>query len=185
MKFTRYLLLAGVILMSGNFAWALSDENRPAYQQEYDAYLQDLEVIAETGKAPENHILKADLAKMNSNQKILLTASKKDETLKVAQNDGARIVDSVEIIRVPEEFQKDYVDVYQEEKTISAQSLVETQRAEQKAIISRESDKITNHLNPFRFLKEVKLSSEPTKIKKVDKKEEINDPMAKAYFGGF
>ena len=182
MKFSRYLLLAGFILTNVNLAWALSDENRPAYQKEYDAYLQDLEIIAETGKAPENPILEADLAKMNSNQKILLTAPKKDKSMRVAQNEGARIVDSVEIIRVPEEFQKDYADVYQEEKTISAQSLVESQRAEQRALIEAESDKITNHLNPFRFLKEVELSALPSKTKMMEKKNTEKNPMVEAYF---
>ncbi len=185
MKFNVYTLAVGLAFVGSSAVAALSDENRPAYQKEFDAYVKDLEVIAQTGKAPENPILEADLAKMSSDQKILLTASRQkdaDAPLQLAQNDGAKIVNSVEIIRVPEEFRKEYADVYKEEKTISAQSLVESQRVNQQAMINHEPDKITNHLNPFRFLKEVSLSPDPASKKKEAAQTQSLDPMVEAYF---
>ena len=42
----------------------------PGYKQKYDDYIKDLKVIGETGKIPENKRLDADLAKMNSEERI-------------------------------------------------------------------------------------------------------------------
>lgn len=47
----------------------------PEYKQKYDDYINDLKVIAETGKAPENKRLNDDLAKMNSNDRIIVDAN--------------------------------------------------------------------------------------------------------------
>jgi len=184
MKINICMLVAGCLLAGGSSAFALSDENRPEYQKEFDAYLKDLNVIEQTGKAPRNRILESDLAKMSSNQKILLNVPRHNKNqVHLAQNEGAKIVNSVEIIRVPEEFRKDYAEVYHEEKTISAQSLVEDERAAQREMIANDADKITNHLNPFRFLKEVALSPEPGSPAQAEKKVETPlDPMVEAYF---
>ena len=42
--------------------------DKPAYQKAYDNYLKDLEVIAETGKAPDNEALYDDLRQMDSDE---------------------------------------------------------------------------------------------------------------------
>lgn len=42
----------------------------PKYKQEYDAYVKDLKVIAETGKAPTNPELEKDLEKLNSEDRL-------------------------------------------------------------------------------------------------------------------
>ena len=44
----------------------------PNYKKKYDAYVNDLKIIAETGKAPENKQLQQDLAKMNSNERFVV-----------------------------------------------------------------------------------------------------------------
>lgn len=50
---------------------AVKPENtEPKYKQEYDAYVKDLEAIAETGEAPANPELKKDLEKMNSEERL-------------------------------------------------------------------------------------------------------------------
>ena len=137
MKFGICLIGMGLLLGSSSVALALSDENRPEYQKEYDAYLRDLEVIARTGKAPANPDLDADLAKMNSNNKIMLTAPQKKASneLLFVQNNDAQIMSSVEVIRVPEEFRDEYHEVYKEEKkTISTQSFVEADQKLKKTI---------------------------------------------------
>ena len=105
LKFLFFSVIALITLTMQ--AFALSSENRPEYQREYDAYLQDLEVISQTGKAPVNPILEADLAKMSSNEKILLTAPQSADKRIYAQ-ENAKILNRVEIIRVPEEFQEEY-----------------------------------------------------------------------------
>ena len=186
MKFGIYLLGMGLLLGSSSVALALSDENRPEYQKEYDAYLRDLEVIARTGKAPVNSDLDADLAKMNSNNKIMLTAPQKrasDELLFV-QNNDAQIMSSVEVIRVPEEFRDEYHEVYKEEKkTISTQSFVEADQKLKKTIA--ENPKvidIADHVNPFRFLAEVPLS--PLKKEKAVATGAVN-PLVGAYFNQY
>ena len=186
MKYGIYLFGMGLLLGSSSVALALSDENRPEYQKEYDAYLRDLEVIARTGKAPVNPDLDADLAKMNSNNKIMLTAPQKKASaeLLLVQNSDAQIMDSVEVIRVPEEFRDEYHEVYKEEKkTISTQSFVEADQKLKKTIA--ENPKvidIADHVNPFRFLAEVPLS--PLKKEKVVVTEAAN-PLVGAYFNQY
>ena len=182
MKIHVGLLIASFLLLTKT-AYALSDQNRPEYKKEFDAYLSDLAIIAQTGKAPKNIILEEDLAKMSSNERIQLTVPKKkplDDSMMFAQNQDAQIVNSVEIIRVPKEFQKEYADVYQEEKqTISAQSLIDTETLSQ-----NQEDmlaiKIANHINPFRFLREVELTPLPSEVKTTAT--QSNDPMVNAYF---
>ena len=161
---------------------ALSDENRPEYQKEFDAYLKDLDIISQTGNAPKNPALEADLAKMNSEEKILLTAIANTK-VKTVQN-NAEIMHSVEVIRVPEEFREQYADVYKEQnKTISAQSLVEARYDEQKKIAKDDSAlKVSSHVNPFRFLKEVEL--DPLSGKYGGNSFSL-DPMVDAYFNQF
>jgi len=68
------MLVIAVLTVMVDIAWALSEDGRPEYKKEYDAYMQDLEVIAQTGRAPRNIKLEDDLAKMSSDAKILLTA---------------------------------------------------------------------------------------------------------------
>lgn len=45
----------------------------PEYKQKYEDYLNSLREIKETGKALDNPRLEADLAKMNSDEKIVIT----------------------------------------------------------------------------------------------------------------
>ena len=156
-KFSVFVVVS-MIAMLGQ-AVALSDQNRPEYKKEFDAYLRDLDIIAQTGKAPKNPVLEADLAKMSSEEKITLTALA-NTNIKTVQN-NAKIVHSVEIVRVPEEFREQYAEMLKEQnKTISAQSLVDVRHDEQKKIAKDNSAaKVAMHINPFRFLKEVELSS--------------------------
>lgn len=194
--------VVGTVIVLGIIAsfpsWAQEPDNRPEYQKEYDAYMHDLEIIAKTGKAPENPGLEADLAKMDSEDKIRLTAQKPEMTtleksaqaeirpMIFAQLDAGRaeIVNSVEIIRVPEEFRQQYADVYKEEnKTVSAQSLAARQSSmQQQLIIDDSTAKVASHLNPFRFLKEVQLS--PVAGEYGTKELPLN-PMVNAYFNQF
>ena len=184
--------MLGVFGSLAGQAFALSDENRPEYQQEYDAYLQDLEVIAQTGKAPANPDLEADLAKMSSNDKILLTtsaivssssslssplslsssSSSSSEPLKeeiLAEND-AQILNKVEIIRVPEEFQEEYADIYREEKGIlKTPSLVKDTKK-----LSDKEAKVSEHQNPFQ---------DKNNVKNVE--DASDDSMFNAYFNPF
>ena len=177
-----------ISLMIGSQAMALSDDNRPDYQKEYDAYIQDLAVIAETGRAPANPDLEADLQKMSSNDKILLNIKKKAENLLLyAQNasaDKAQIVDSVEIIRVPQEFRSQYDEATGEkDEKISTQDVVEAQNSAKRDFIEDVSTKkVANHVNPFRLLKEVEMSGE--KEKETNRVSEIKDDLTKAYFNG-
>jgi len=176
------MLVIAVLTVMVDIAWALSEDGRPEYKKEYDAYMQDLEVIAQTGRAPRNIKLEDDLAKMSSDAKILLTAPLNSQIphINLAEND-VEIINSVEIIRVPEEFRKHYADVYKEEaKTISAHSLVDVQDDMRKnAMIEDMTMKIADHINPFRFLKEVELSKLSGEYGKDDLP--IN-PMVGAYF---
>ncbi len=41
---------------------------KPRYQMAYDDYLYDVQIIAETGRAPDNEALYDDLRVMNNNQ---------------------------------------------------------------------------------------------------------------------
>lgn len=174
-----------------------AEDNRPEYQKEYESYMRDLKIIAQTGKAPKNPELEADLAKMDSEEKICLTAAKAENIVvgnraeiqplvfaQLEDAERAEIVNRVEIIRVPEEFRQQYADVYKEEnETISAQSLAERQSSMQKEMIIDDSTaKVAAHLNPFRFLKETKLSPLPGEY---GTKELPLNPMVNAYFNQF
>lgn len=141
-------------------AAVFAEDNRPEYQREYEAYLNDLQVIAETGAAPRNEGLEADLAKMDSDKRILLTAPA-GQGVKTAQN-SAKIVNSVEIIRIPEEFRQEYADVYKEEKkTISAHSLsVEQNKKRLQYLEETPAQKVAGHINPFQFLQETPLTEQ-------------------------
>lgn len=44
----------------------------PEYKQKYDDYMIDLKTIAKTGTAPENPRVTADLAKMSSNERLIV-----------------------------------------------------------------------------------------------------------------
>ena len=191
MKFNFFTFLFLACCVSGN-VWALSEDQRPDYQKEYDAYLKDLQVIEQKGYAPKNSVLEDDLAKMSSEERIRLTHpfsysfdTKSSEQLKMAENDSgtvqapkndAEIVNRVEIIRVPEEFREQYAKVYAEEtKHISAQSLARDQEAErQKALEDEDALKVAEHDNPFRLLKEKSLETTVPAKKK--------DSVTKAYF---
>lgn len=182
MKFRASIFAAMVIFSGSAPAYALSDENRPEYQKEYDAYLRDLQVIEQTGQAPQNPDLEADLNKMNSDEKILLTAPGKSTSLKIffAQS-NAEIMDSVEIVRIPKEFQQQYGDVHKDDsKIISASSLSDMQRQQRQKILADESTaKVAEHINPFRFLKEVQLTPQAGEYGTV---ELPLNPMVDAYF---
>jgi len=171
-------------------AVASFDDKRPEYQKEYDAYMRDLAIIAQTGKAPKNLKLEADLAKMDSDEKIRLTSRKPDntrmESAKLSRNDiivtaqistEAEVVNSIEIIRIPEEFRDNYSD-----SIISAQDLADSQKSKKKIIIDEDTMKVADHINPFRFLSEVKLS--PLSGDYGTQELPLN-PMVNAYFNQF
>lgn len=191
MNFQLNLTIISSLFFVSFSAFALSDDNRPEYQKEYEAYMRDLGVIAQTGKAPKNIKLEADLAKMDSNEKIRLTVHEPVKTseikvrmpnsVRLAQLDSkAEIVNTVEVIRIPEEFKKEYASLYEE--AISAQDLAEQQNFQRKRIIDEDAMKIADHINPFRFLKEVKLSPLPGEY---GTKELPLNPMVNAYFNQF
>ena len=46
-------------------------KDKPAFAAAYDDYLRDLEVIAKTGRAPDNEALYDDLRQMNSNEFVI------------------------------------------------------------------------------------------------------------------
>ena len=99
--------------------------NTPTYQKEYDAYLQDLNAIAQSGKAPYRLDLEKDLSAMDSEDKIELDLDGNLKTQSLNQNSNnalvlaqlapkpsagdeatsAEIIDSVEIIRMPKNLQ--------------------------------------------------------------------------------
>ena len=196
MKFNFFMGLMAACCLSES-ALALSEDSRPDYQKEYDAYLQDLLFIEQKGYAPKNSVLDDDLAKMNSEERIRLTHpashsfyKNSSNQLKLAENDtdkeqaqksNAEVVDRVEIIRVPEEFREKYADVYAEEtKHISTQSLVKQQdENRQKALEDEELLKIAEHDNPFRLLKESELETDLSSLKHHSPK--VNS-VADAYF---
>jgi len=45
--------------------------DKPAFQKAYDEYLQDLKIIAETGRAADNENLYQDLLRMNSDEEMV------------------------------------------------------------------------------------------------------------------
>lgn len=189
----RFCMVSICCLLFSFSAVALVDDNRPEYQKEYDAYMRDLAIIAQTGKAPKNLNLEADLAKMDSNEKIRLTSRNSDNTIVetanfydkkaivTAQlNTKAEVVNSVEIIRVPEEFKNKYSEVYN--AAISTQDLADSQKMQNKKLIDEDAMKIADHINPFRFLSEVDLS--PLTGDYGTKELPLN-PMVSAYFNQF
>lgn len=50
--------------------------DKPAFQKAYDEYLEDLKVISETGKAPDNQALYNDLRRMNSDNELTYNVRK-------------------------------------------------------------------------------------------------------------
>ena len=48
----------------------LDTHDKPDYKEKYDKYLDDLEIIGETGKIPNNPELNSDLMNMNSDKKF-------------------------------------------------------------------------------------------------------------------
>lgn len=191
MNFKLSLEIISSLVFVSFSAFALSDDSRPEYQKEYDAYMRDLGVIAQTGKAPKNIKLEADLAKMDSNKKIRLTVHEPVKTsemkirmpnsVRLAQLDSkAEIVNAIEVIRIPDEFKQEYANLYEE--SISAQDLAEQQKLQRKKIIDEDAMRIAEHINPFRFLKAVKLSPLPGEY---GTKELPLNPMVNAYFNQF
>ena len=190
-------VVIALVLTSSMNVGAVETENRPEYQKEYEAYMHDLAVIAQTGKAPENPNLAADLAKMSSDKKIRLTAVTDNEPVLFSarmqrlapmafaqMSSEAEIVNRVEIIRVPEEFRKQYSDVYGEQKEmISTQDVANVQRdMRQLAAKDEKAALIATHINPFRFLKEIPLT--PLK-QEVETARRSYNPMVDAYFNQF
>lgn len=51
------------------------ETKKPRYQNAYDDYLQDLRVIADTGKAPDNENLYDDLRMMNNDDIFVFSDS--------------------------------------------------------------------------------------------------------------
>ena len=49
---------------------------KPKFQQAYDDYLKDLEIIAETGRAADNPELYKDLLEMNSEEEVVYSRTK-------------------------------------------------------------------------------------------------------------
>ncbi len=49
---------------------------KPKFQQAYDDYLKDLEIIAETGRAADNQELYKDLLEMNSEEEVVYSHTK-------------------------------------------------------------------------------------------------------------
>ena len=102
------------------------EEETPKYKQEYDAYLKDLSVIAQTGKAPYNGDLEADLSTLSDDTRLEVSEegkisphSSNEELINpmaLAQvlpaqtpanvSTEAKIIDSVEVINLPETLQK-------------------------------------------------------------------------------
>ena len=99
------------------------EEETPKYKQEYEAYLKDLNVIAQTGKAPHNSDLEADLSTMSDDIRLEVSEegkisphSSNEELINpmaFAQvlptqaplnvNTEAQIIDKVEVINIPED----------------------------------------------------------------------------------
>lgn len=50
--------------------------DKPAFQKAYDEYLEDLKIISETGKAPDNEALYNDLRQMNSDNELTYNVRK-------------------------------------------------------------------------------------------------------------
>lgn len=53
--------------------------HKPLYQQAYDDYLNDLELIAQTGEAQDNEALFRDIMMMNSNEPFIYSYTEADK----------------------------------------------------------------------------------------------------------
>lgn len=74
-------------------------ENTPEYQQKYDDYIKDLQKIATTGQYPENKTLNDELAKMNSNERMIV-----DDNFGITpQSPMMQEVEVLEVLSEPEE----------------------------------------------------------------------------------
>ena len=96
-----------------------SDET-PKYKQEYDAYLKDLEVIAQTGVAPKNYELQNDLAAFSDDKRFTLNddgqippqrplnpmASARILPDNTSEKTNAVVVDAIEVVNIPKSLQK-------------------------------------------------------------------------------
>jgi len=105
------------------------------------------------------------LAKMSSNEKILLTAPQSAGKQIYAQ-ENAKILNRVEIIRVPEEFQEEYDKLYKgENKTVASQSVVESEEEPKKVEPKDETEQIVSeHKNPFQHSKKQESVGEDTVV---------------------
>lgn len=103
-----------------------TSEKKPKYTQEYDAYLKDLNTIAQTGKAPYNSELDNDLSALADDSRIDIKNSRsfspqsfnklQDNSLVVAQafpetqpalvTSDTKIIDTVEVLNIPKSLQK-------------------------------------------------------------------------------
>lgn len=63
---------ASVNAPQSNASQALEAHEKPDYKEKYDDYLDDLKVIAKTGKAPKNAQLEKDLSQMNSDETFVV-----------------------------------------------------------------------------------------------------------------
>ena len=172
-----------LLLMACGQAWAMSLDDTPAYQKEYDLYLQDLGIIEQTGKAPENPDLEADLAKMDSNERIRLTASRfsSSSSLSFAQmkeqiiRNDAEVLSKVEIIRVPEEFRDMYADIYRLQLEQFEGMLTKEEQEALNRLRGGSNFDVAEHENPF---KEVSSQTDIAAPASSD----AADPMVNAYF---
>lgn len=179
----RYKIgLNTLLLMACGQAWAVALDDKPVYQTEYELYLQDLGIIEQTGKAPENQELEADLAKMDSNERIRLTASRFSSTPMMfaqvqysAPLNSAEVLNKVEVIRVPEEFREMYADIYQQQLEQQGDGLTKEEQEALNRLRGGASFDVVDHQNPF---KEVS-SPKSTAVISPDNSE---DPMVNAYF---
>lgn len=74
-------------------------ESTPEYQQKYDDYIRDLQKIAKTGQYPENRTLNDELAKMNSNERVIVD----DNFGIIPQPQITQEVEVLEVLSEPEE----------------------------------------------------------------------------------
>lgn len=103
-----------------------NDEETPKYKQEYNAYLEDLNTIAQTGQAPKNIDLENDLSALSNDARldvndngIISPQTNKQELINpmafaqvlptqqaLSVTSDAEIIDSVEVINLPESLKK-------------------------------------------------------------------------------
>lgn len=74
-------------------------ESTPEYKQKYDDYIKDLHKIAKTGQYPENKTLNDELAKMNSNERVVV-----DDNFGITpQPPVIQAIEVLEVLSEPEE----------------------------------------------------------------------------------